>query len=194
MTNNEAGRPQYEALDYRARQQYPQGQRYGQGYGQPPWRPEQYDPQLHQQRLTGDQRAQPQHGYQPPTRQQLPGYRTDPSYGAPVAGPKRRKRVFMWVFLAIQAIFLIWLITGLASTSGSGADAHAQAVQYCADPSNWQYLFKSQADCITHYGNGLNDASDLGKGIGAGLVIGLWVATDVILGIGRLVVVLARRK
>jgi hypothetical protein len=37
-------------------------------------------------------------------------------------------------------------------------------------------------------------AADLGATIGAGLVIGLWVAADVILGIGRLVVITARRR
>lgn len=107
---------------------------------------------------------------------------------------KKRKRVFMWFFLVVQAIFLIWLITGLVGASHNGADAHAQALQWCANKDNWQYLYKSQADCVTHYGNGLNDAGDVGNTIGAALVIGLWVGVDVILGVGRLIVVLSRRR
>jgi hypothetical protein len=102
------------------------------------------------------------------------------------------RNFFRYVFFAVQAIFIIWLIGGLASTSGSGADAHTQALQYCAG-NGWQVLYKSHADCVTHYGNTLNGASDVGKSIGAGLIIGLWVAVDIILGIGRIVVLLGRR-
>ena len=40
----------------------------------------------------------------------------------------------------------------------------------------------------------MRGAAEVGSTIGAGLVIGLWVAVDVILGIGRLIVVFARRK
>jgi len=118
-----------------------------------------------------------------------------PAPGAvpPAAAPaKRRKRVFMWFFIAVQVIFLIWLIAGVAGTSGSGASAHTQAIQYCAN-NGWKVLYKSYSDCVTHYGNTLNGASDVGKGIGVGLVIALWVAVDIILGIGRLIVVFARR-
>lgn len=109
----------------------------------------------------------------------------------PQPKPKRRKRVFMWFFLAVQVIFLVWLITGIAGTGHSGADAHAQAVLYCARNS---FGYSSRAACITQYGNTLNAASDAGKGIGAGLIVALWVAVDIILGIGRIVVVLARRR
>jgi hypothetical protein len=94
---------------------------------------------------------------------------------------RRKRRIFLWFFLAVQVIFLIWLITGVAGTSGSGADAHAQAVSYCS--RSWQGLYNSYADCVTSYGNTLNAASDTGKGIGAGLIIALWVAVDVILGV-----------
>jgi hypothetical protein len=94
---------------------------------------------------------------------------------------RRRRRIFLWFFLVVQLIFLIWIITGVAGTSGSGADSHAQAVTYCS--SSWQGLYSSYADCVTSYGNTLNAASDAGKGIGVGLIIGLWVAADFILGV-----------
>ena len=62
------------------------------------------------------------------------------------------------------------------------------------EPCNgWSPLFKSYQDCIVHYANGMRGAAEVGSTIGAGLVIVLWVAADVILGIGRLIVVLARR-
>ena len=98
------------------------------------------------------------------------------------------------VFLAIQAVFLVWLIAGIATTGHSGADAHTQAVQWCSSKANWQYLYTSQADCVTHYGNGLNDASDVGKGIGVGIVIALWVAVDFFLGLGYGIYRLASRR
>src|SRR6185312_11626421 len=32
-----------------------------------------------------------------------------------VTAPRRKRRVFLWVFLAIQALFVAWLVTGLAT-------------------------------------------------------------------------------
>jgi hypothetical protein len=138
-----------------------------------------------------------EHQPYPDYRQPYPGsqYAQQPE---PPTRPKHRiarhiwRNFFRYFFFAVQAIFLIWLISGLASTSGSGADAHAQALHYCAG-NGWSPLFKSYSDCVTHYGNGLNAASDIGKGVATGLIIGLWVAVDVILGISRIVVLLGRR-
>lgn len=104
--------------------------------------------------------------------------------------PKRRKRIFMWTFLAIQALFIGLIV--LYATESTGP-SHATVAHGC-DNGAWQGLFKSHADCMTHYAAGLNGAGHAGQAIGIGLVIGLWVAADVILGVGRLVVVLARRK
>jgi hypothetical protein len=112
----------------------------------------------------------------------------------PAAKPRKRKRIFMWFFLAVQAIFIAWLAAGIAGAAhGIPADAHAQALAYCKG-NGWSPLFNSYQDCIVHYANGMRGAAEVGSTIGAGLVIGLWVATDVILGIGRLIVVFARRK
>jgi hypothetical protein len=148
-----------------------------QGYGQP-WQPAEYDQHAHQQRI----------GLSPPAQQPAWQY---PGAHRASALPRKRRRIFIWVFLAIQAIFLIWIIGGAASTSNSGTQAHNQAVSYCR--TNWQGLYNSYADCVTSYGNTLNAASDTGKGIGIGLVIGLWVASDVILGVSYGVYRLASR-
>lgn len=136
--------------------------------------------------------------------QPYPDYRqayAGPQYArqpAPQTRPKHRiarhvwRNFFRYFFFAVQAIFLIWLITGLAGTSGSGASAHAQAIHDCSG-TQWHYLYKSYNDCVTHLGNGYSAASDVGKGVAVGLIIALWVAADVILGIGRIVVLLGRR-
>lgn len=67
----------------------------------------------------------------------------------PPMPPERKKhRVFLWVFLAVQALFLAWLIPGLV-TAGGTSDA----------------------------------ATGLGATIGAGLIVGFWVAVDFILAV-----------
>lgn len=101
------------------------------------------------------------------------------------------RHLFLYFFLAVQAIFLAWIIGG-ATSGSSGPTPHAQALTYCAN-GGWQGLFTSYADCVTHYANGLNQAGNVGTAIGVGLVIGLWVAADVILGVGRFVVLTTRR-
>ena len=49
-----------------------------------------------------------------PTRPVNPAYYgpTPPS----LAVPRKRKRVFMWFFLAVQALFVVWLIAGANSS------------------------------------------------------------------------------
>ncbi len=74
-----------------------------------------------------------------------------------------------------------------------GAHGRSPQVHKGCDNGAWQGLFQSHADCMTHYASGLNQAGEAGTAIGVGLVIALWVAVDVILGIGRLVVVFSRR-
>jgi hypothetical protein len=78
--------------------------------------------------------------------------------------PKKKRHIFRWVFLAVQALFLIWIIAG-----GSGA----------AD------------NCDGKVGDALSACqagTAVGAGIGIALIIGLWVAVDIILGITYLIV------
>lgn len=99
-------------------------------------------------------------------------YSTGPA--VPTPPPKKRKRIFMWFFLAVQAIFLIWIIVGANSSGSSVAKScknlTGQALQTC------------------------QDASHAGTGIGIALVIILWVIVDVILVIIWAVVRLSSRR
>ena len=71
---------------------------------------------------------------------------------------KRKVRVFTWIILAINAIFAAWLIGGIASVS--------------------------TGDCAPNLSqNACDAAKSVGGGIGALLIVFLWVAADVILGI-----------
>lgn len=92
----------------------------------------------------------------------------NPAPSAPTK-PRKRHRIFMWVFLAIQLIFLLWVILGAQSGAGTPDDCGTLSREAC------------------------NDADNAGTAIGVGLVIALWAATDVILGITYAVYRLARR-
>ena len=135
----------------------------------------------------------PQYGY-PEERPAWPPLPQQPDYtGYIPATPSRRRkrRIFLWVFLIIQLLFVVWIVTGLA-TVHTGA-THAQLVAGCYS-HNWFPLFKSQADCVTHYGGALNDAGTAGKAIGVGLIVAMWFVVDVILGVSYGVYKLATRK
>ena len=118
-----------------------------------------------------------------------------PSQYAPAPGrqgPPRKRRVFLWVFLGIQVLFIIWIITGVASHP-AGPSAAAQAAQQCAN-GGWQGLFKSQADCQVHYAHALSDAGNVGKGLAVAVIVIVWVVVDFFLGLGYGIYRLASRR
>lgn len=82
---------------------------------------------------------------------------------------RRKYHVGMWLFLLVQAIFVIWIITGIATSapdcSNSGLD-----VQTC------------------------KDAAAAGTAVGVGIVFLFWAVVDVILGMVWLVVHFARKR
>jgi hypothetical protein len=136
-------------------------------------------PSYQQQEATG-------HYYDPAAQQ--PYYVPD----APAQQPVRRKRrIFLWVFLVIQVIFIIWIIAGAAS-KGSGPSVASQVAKTCSN-GGWQGLFQSHADCVKHYAVALNDATDTGKGIGIALIVVVWVVVDFFLGVGYGIYKLATR-
>lgn len=75
------------------------------------------------------------------------------------APAKPKKRIFTWVILVINALFLIWVIVGIASSSGNAKDCNGL----------------DQATC--------NSATHAGTAIGVGLLIVFWAFVDIILGI-----------
>lgn len=75
---------------------------------------------------------------------------------------KKKKRIFMWVVLAVQALFIAWIAAGLA---GSGSD------DTCAGKTG-----DALALC--------QDAAAVGTGIGVFLIIGLWFAVNAFLLVG----------
>lgn len=81
---------------------------------------------------------------------------------------KRNYHVGMWLFLAVQALFLVWVISGIASAGNTG-------------------------DCGTLDRQTCQDAANTGTAIGVGIVIAFWAFVDVILGMIWLIVHFARK-
>lgn len=77
--------------------------------------------------------------------------------------PRKRRHIFRWFFLAVQALFLVWIIAGVSNSADNCDGKVGDALDAC------------QA------------GTAIGAGIGVGLIIGLWVAVDVILGITYLI-------
>lgn len=159
-------------------------------------RRDQADPYPYQQQPNPHQQ-QPYPPYQeqrPNPYQQPDGYYGPPGAYAPPPPPRRKRRVFMWVFFAVQALFLIWLIAGLATT-GHTAPSAAEMAQYCGTgPKSVLALYNSRADCMSHYSRILSDAAGTGRGLGAALIIVFWVVVDFFLGLGYVIYRLATRS
>jgi hypothetical protein len=112
----------------------------------------------------------------PPTGAPVPDaaayYAPPPTQYAQPEPPKKKRKVFLWFFLAIQVLFIIWIIAGASGGSGN------------PDPSDCGGL-----DLKT-----CNDAQDAGTAIGVGLIIVFWMVVDVILGVIYGVYRLAKRN
>jgi|HubBroStandDraft_1064217.scaffolds.fasta_scaffold04603_8 hypothetical protein len=99
--------------------------------------------------------------------------------------PWKPRKVFLWVFLAIQAAFIIWLVTGIASAGGS---VHAQAVAECLN-GKAASMGMTQAQCVSWLGG----AGKVGTSLGAAVIVIVWVVVDFFLGLGYGIYRLARR-
>jgi zinc-ribbon domain len=79
-------------------------------------------------------------------------------------------RPFTWVILAVNVLFLIWLITGISTASGNATNCGTLSQETC------------------------NEARNAGTAIGAGIIIFLWALVDVILGVIWLITRPKRRE
>lgn len=122
-------------------------------------------PLINQQRQQYPPQQPPRPAWVPPDEAEWQATHPQPAEPA-----KKKRRIFPWVFLAIQILFLVWAIAG----------GHSAAT----DTSHCGSL--SAQDC--------KSASEAGAGIGIALVIILWAVVDVILGMVYIVFRLSRRK
>jgi hypothetical protein len=87
----------------------------------------------------------------------------------PPTAAKPKRRVFLWVFMVVQALFIVWIITGIASGGGTPADCGTLDQETC------------------------NAAANVGTGIGVAFIILVWMVVDFLLGITYGIYRLARR-
>lgn len=95
-----------------------------------------------------------------------------PQYPPPnpgLAPARKRHHIFRWFFLIVQVIFLIWIIAGAHSAT---SNVHCQ------------YL--NHHDC--------QQAADVGTSIGVAVIVFLWIGIDLVLLVGRLLVLLGRKR
>jgi uncharacterized membrane protein len=85
---------------------------------------------------------------------------------ATTQAPRKRRRIFLWVFMIVQVLFVAWVVSGAFSSGGScqGLSAH---------------------DCAT--------ASNVGHGVAIALQLITWVVVDLLLAIPYVIYRLARR-
>lgn len=110
-----------------------------------------------------------------------------PAAPHPVAPPRprKRRRIFLWVFLAIQVIFIIWLVTGI---QGNATSINPSVVAQCHHQAASMNM--TQAQCVSFLGG----AAKTGSAVGAALVVIVWVIVDFLLGITYAIYRLASRN
>ena len=108
---------------------------------------------------------------------------TTPS-AAPQTAPRRKRRVFLWIFLAIQALFVVWLIVGIA---GNAHSINPETVAQCHHQA--ASMGMTQAQCVSWLGG----AAKTGTAIGAALIVVVWVVVDFLTGVTYGIYRLARR-
>jgi hypothetical protein len=84
--------------------------------------------------------------------------------------PAKPKRWFMWTFLAVQVIFILWITIGIDNAKNAGENCIGLDAQTC------------------------HDAATTGAVIGFSLVLAIWAAVDIILGITYAIIRANRRS
>lgn len=97
-------------------------------------------------------------------------YQAADAPGVAHAEPKKKKRIFLWFFLAVQLLFIIWIIAGASSSGGDATDCGSLSQKAC------------------------NDAEDIGTGLGVALIIVFWMVVDFLLAVIYGVYRLAKRN
>lgn len=87
----------------------------------------------------------------------------------PTMQPKKKKRVFLWVFLAVQLLFIVWILGG-ASGGATGTDCGTLDQESC------------------------DAATAIGTGIGVFFIVALWMIVDFLMAVTYGVYRLATRS
>ena len=85
--------------------------------------------------------------------------------------PRKRRRVFLWIFLLVQVLFIAWLIS--AGVTGDHGTTHCTAAGL------------TSGQC--------KSASEVGTGLAIGFIVVFWVAVDLLLSIPYVIYRLSRR-
>jgi uncharacterized membrane protein len=82
------------------------------------------------------------------------------------AAPRKHRRIFLWVFLALQAIFILWIVTGMATRTGATQGLSTQ---------------------------GSHDVSTAAHGLAIALQVIVWIVVDFLVALTYGIYRLARR-
>jgi hypothetical protein len=76
----------------------------------------------------------------------------------------------LWFFMAVQVLFIVWIIAGAGSSGGDATDCGSLSQETC------------------------NDAEDIGTGLGVALIVVVWMVVDFLLAVIYGIYRLAKRN
>lgn len=95
---------------------------------------------------------------------------SDTAVASPAEPRKKKKRIFLWFFMAVQVLFVVWIIAGASSSGGDATDCGSLSQQAC------------------------NDAEDIGTGLGVAVIVIFWMVVDFLLAVVYGIYRLAKRN
>lgn len=93
--------------------------------------------------------------------------------------PFKRRKIFLWFFLALQLGMIAWIIIAAHTKDGPTS---AEIAQFCGNGA-WQGLFSSYNDCVQHGAVGIQAANSAGKGLAVSVLVIAWVIVDFLLAV-----------